>query len=226
MPQTEEFPSTPPAFQDEGYGHGISIDSMIVTPRVPILGESLPNIGTNKETESSKVPQSSSALDVLKHAVMTIEKELEDQALERRSLSTLAEERQQRIQTLESLLECERTACGNLQQDLKTANDELVQLREEKTIQNQNYSEALKKVEEIRALFQQAQEKIETLEAELIVEKTAITSVENLLKKKDEEIRMAERALRDQSAEVENLKKKCADVEALEAKVAALEKVS
>ena len=115
MSEIEDLPSTPPASQDKGYGHGISIDSMIITPRVLILGESIPNIGTNKEVKSSKVPQSSNALDALKHVVMTIEKELEDQALERRSLSTLAEERQQRVQTLESLLECERNACGNLQ---------------------------------------------------------------------------------------------------------------
>ena len=47
-----------------------------------------------------------------------------------------------------------------------------------------------------------------------------------MLKKKDEEIKMAERALRDQSAEVENLMKKCADVEALQAKIVALEKVN
>ena len=64
------------------------------------------------------------------------------------------------------------------------------------------------------------------MEAELIIEKTAITSAENLLKKKDDEIKMVELALRDLSAKVENLKKKCADVEALEAKVAALEKVN
>ena len=66
---------------------------MIVTPRVPILGESIPNIGTNKEAELSKVPQSSNALDTLKHALMIIEKKLEDEALEGRSLSTLADER-------------------------------------------------------------------------------------------------------------------------------------
>ena len=46
---------------------------------------------------------------------MNIEKELKDQALERASLSTLAEDRQQRIQMLESLLERERTACANFQ---------------------------------------------------------------------------------------------------------------
>ena len=106
------------------------------------------------------------------------------------------------------------------------ANDELVQLKQEKITQNQNYSEALKKVKETRSLFQQAQEKNEALEAKLVVEKTVVTSAKNLLKKKDEEIQMAERALRDQSTEVENLQKKCATIEALEAKIATLEKVS
>ena len=75
---------------------------------------------------------------------------------------------------LESLLERERTACANLQQNLKTANDELVQLRQEKAMHNQNYSEALEKVKELRALFQQAQEKIKELEAELVAEKAVV----------------------------------------------------
>ena len=64
----------------------------------------------------------------------------------------------------------------------------------------------MEKVKKSEALLQEAQEKLKTLEAELIVEKTAVTSTENLLKKKDEEIKMAERALRYQSAEVQNLK--------------------
>ena len=64
------------------------------------------------------------------------------------------------------------------------------------------------------------------MEVELVDEKAVVSSVENLLRKKNDEIKMAKPALRNQSAEVETLKKKCADVEALEAKVAALEKVN
>ena len=64
------------------------------------------------------------------------------------------------------------------------------------------------------------------MEAELVVEKAAVTIVENLVKKKDEEIQMAKRALRDQFVEVEKLQEKCAAMEALEAKLAALEKVN
>ena len=84
----------------------------------------------------------------------------------------------------------------------------------------------MKKVKETRSLFQQAQEKNEALEAKLVIEKTIVTSAKNLLKKKDEEIQMAKRALRDQFAEVEILQKKCAAIEALETKVAVLEKIS
>ena len=66
---------------------------MIVTPYVPILGEQVPNIRTNKEKQPSNICQSSNAMDILNHVVMSIERELEDQALERNSLSILAEER-------------------------------------------------------------------------------------------------------------------------------------
>ena len=59
MPLTADSPSTPLISQYEGYGHGVSIDSMIVTPRVPVLGEQLPNVGTstdaNPEGHQSKV---------------------------------------------------------------------------------------------------------------------------------------------------------------------------
>ena len=63
-----------------------------------------------------------------------------------------------------------------------------------------NYSEALKNLEEVRALLQQAQDKIEALEAELVVEKTVVAVAEALVKKKDVEIQVSERALRDQSS--------------------------
>ena len=106
LPAIEDLPSIPsPASQDEGYGHGVSIDFMIITPRVPILGEQLPNVGTNTDTEPPEIPQSSNALYLLRHAMMNIEKNFEDQALEHASLSTLAVDKQHRITMLESLLE-------------------------------------------------------------------------------------------------------------------------
>ena len=64
------------------------------------------------------------------------------------------------------------------------------------------------------------------MEVELIAEKVVVSSVQGLLRKKDEEMKMVERALRDQYDEVETLKKKCADVETLQAKVATPEKVN
>ena len=39
MLPTKDLPSMPPTSQDEGHGHGVSINFMIVTPRVPTLGE-------------------------------------------------------------------------------------------------------------------------------------------------------------------------------------------
>ena len=54
-----------------------------------------------------------------------IEKDFEDLTLEPASLITLAEDRLQRIQTLESLLECEMTISDELQQSLNNANEEL-----------------------------------------------------------------------------------------------------
>ena len=64
------------------------------------------------------------------------------------------------------------------------------------------------------------------MEADLVAKRAAVSTTESLLRKKNEEIRMAKKALKDQYAEVKGLKKQCADVEALKAKVAALEKVN
>ena len=99
---------------------------MIVTPCVPILGEQLPNVGTSADVEPQEILQSNNKFDLLRLAITmvvstasSIEKVLEDQALERASLTTLPEDRQQRIQTLESLLEREKVTCTELQQSLK-----------------------------------------------------------------------------------------------------------
>ena len=64
------------------------------------------------------------------------------------------------------------------------------------------------------------------MEAKLITEKAAVSSAEGLLRKTDKEMKMAKQALRDQYAKGETLKKKCVDIEALQSKVAALEKVN
>ena len=56
MPLTEDLPSMPQISPDKGYGHGVNIDIMIVTPPVPILGEQPPNVGTSVDADS-EVPQ-------------------------------------------------------------------------------------------------------------------------------------------------------------------------
>ena len=57
----------------------------------------------------------------------SIGEDLEDQRLELASMTILANDRQQRIRTLESLLECERKECTELYQKLSSANEELLQ---------------------------------------------------------------------------------------------------
>ena len=90
-------------------------------------------------------------------------------------MTTLAEDRQQRIQTLESLLECEKNNCTELQQKLNKANEELLRLRKEKDMSNQNHSEALDKVREFRVLFQQSEDKVKELDTELASIKTFVS---------------------------------------------------
>ena len=72
-------------------------------------------------------------MDVLKHAAsmvvataFSIVEDLEDQRLELASTTTLANDRQQIICTLESLLECERKNHTELHQKLNSANKELL----------------------------------------------------------------------------------------------------
>ena len=54
QPPSDEHPITPPpSSQDEGYNHGVDIEFMIVTLRVPVLVENLPDAGTS-ETGASE----------------------------------------------------------------------------------------------------------------------------------------------------------------------------
>ena len=186
---------------------------MIVTPYIPILGEQLPNVGTNMDAKPSKIPQSNNSLDLLRHSIMNIEKELEDQAWEHASLRTLAADRQQKITMLESLLEREKVINNELHQSLSKANDELLRLKKENDMHNLNYKEALKKIKEFKALYQQSEDKVKAIRAELASEQAALSMTEGLLRKKNEEIRMAKSALKDQSAEVDALKGKIAKLE-------------
>ena len=61
---------------------------------------------------------------------------------------------------------------------------------------DQNYSEALEKVKEFRILSQQEQEKAKEVEAKLASMKASVSKVEGLLRKKNEEIKLSESALK------------------------------
>ena len=191
MPHTEDLPSMPPTSQDEGYGHVVNIDSMIVTSRVPTLGDQSPNVGTSTDAEPQEILQRNNKFNLLKWAVTmmvsttsSIEKDFEDLALEHASLTTLAEDRLQRIQTLKSLLECERTTSAELQQNLNKANEELHWLINKKEMNNRSCSEVFKKVEKFKILSQQAQERVKEVEAELASMKASMSKAEGLLRKK------------------------------------------
>ena len=221
MPLTTDSSSMPLISQDEGYGHGVSIDSMIVTPYVPILGEQLPNVGTSADVNPEEDPRSK--VNLLKQVAsmvvattFSIGQDFEDQRLELTSMTTLVEHRQQRIQTLESLLECEKVNYTELQQKLNKANEDLLRLKKEKDMSNQNYSEALDKVKEFRILYQQSKQKVKKVEAELALMKTSVSQVENLLKKKDEEIQMSKSALMKQAAEINALKTKLTELKKID----------
>ena len=139
-------------------------------------------------------------------AASSIEKDFEDLTLERASLINLAEDRLQRIQILESLLEHERTTSAELQQSLNKANEELQRLTKEKEMNDWSCSEAFKKVEEFRILSYQAQEKVKEIEAELASMKATISKADGLLRKKNEEIQVLESALQKQATKVDALK--------------------
>ena len=196
---------------------------MIVTPRVPTFCEQLPNVGTNTDTEPQEIPQSNNKFNLLKWAVTmvisiasSLEKDFEDQTLDSTSLTILVEDRMQRIQTLESLLEHEKATSTELQQSLNKANEDLHLLTKAKEMNDWNYFEAFEKVKEFKILSQQAQEKIKEVEAELAFMKASVSKAEGLLRKKNEEIKVSESALKKQAAEVD----------ALKARMAKLEKVS
>ena len=131
MPPTEDLPSTPPTFQDEGYGYRVNIDYMIVTPHVLTLGEQSPNVGTNKDVEPQKIPMLQTESNQTSHindkftflkravtmmvpAASNVGKDFADLMLEHTSLNNLGDDRLQRIQTLESLLEHEKTINAQL----------------------------------------------------------------------------------------------------------------
>ena len=97
MPLTKDLLSTPLVSQDEGYVHRVSIDSMIINPRVPILGEQLPNVGTSADVNpgegyQSKISLLKQAASMVAATTFSIGQDLEDQRLELISMTTLAED--------------------------------------------------------------------------------------------------------------------------------------
>ena len=98
---------------------------------------------------------------------------------------------------------------------MNKANKEVHRLRKEKEMNDRNYSEAFEKVKKFRILFQLAQKKIKELEAELASEKASVSKAEGLLRRKNEEIKVSESALKKQATKVDALKARITELEKL-----------
>ena len=142
-----------------------------------------------------------------------IEKDFEDMALEHASLTTLAKDKLQRIQTLESLLERERTTSAELQQSLNKANEELQRLIKEKEMNDWSCLKAFKKFEEFKILSHQAQESVKEVEVELASAKATISKLEGLLRKKNVKLKVSESDLKKQAVEIDVVKAKIIELE-------------
>ena len=149
----------PPPSKDEGYGHGITLDSMIVTPRVPTLVEDSTDVGTEGEPDTPEGFAANSSMSekgafmkqsavTLIYIVDAIKKESQAYA----ETKKLAEERLEKVKSLESQLKEEKIISTQLQYSLNKANEELQRLRKEKEMNDRSCSETFKKVEEFRVL--------------------------------------------------------------------------
>ena len=126
----------PPLFEDKGYGHGITLDFMIVTSRVPTLVEDSTDAGTEGEPETPKeTPEgfvaNSSTCEIvafMKQSVVTliyIVNAIEKESQEHAEMKKLAEERLEKIKSLEYQLKEEKIISIQLQRDLTKANEQL-----------------------------------------------------------------------------------------------------
>ena len=234
---TEQMVTTqttpPPPFEDEGYSHGVTLDSMIMTPRVPTLVEEPINVGIEDEIETpeetlKEFASSSSTLEktsFMKQAGMTliyVANALEKESESQEKMKKLAEERLGKIQSLESQLKEEKTIGAQLKHNLNKANKELQQLRKEKEMNDLICSEAFKKFEEFIVMHNKSQERVVALEKEIGQLTAAMVDMDMEKHTLSEQIKEKEQKL--QSSE-DVVFKQAAELEALKAKISALEKV-
>ena len=125
----------------------------------------------------------------------------------------LTKERLDKIQSLESHLEKDKTTRAQLEDSLGKANEEVRQLKEEKELNNCNCSEVLQKFEELKVLHDKSLEKIAALEEE----KSQLTAVmvgmdmekhslSKLVKEKEEQLSSFDSTVAKQVAELDALK--------------------
>ena len=107
-------------------------------------------------------------------------------------------------------MEKEKTIKAQLEDNLNKANEELQQLKEEKELNNRNYSEALNKVEEFKMLHDKSQERVAALEEEKSQLTTAMVTMDTekhslleLVKEKEQQFYNSEETVAKQALKVE-----------------------
>ena len=137
-------------------------------------------------------------------------------------MKKLVEERLEKIKSLESQLKEKQIISTQLQQYLSKANEELQRLRKEKEMNDRSYSEAFKKFEEFRVLCNKSQERVDTLEREIAKLTFALVDIDLAKHNMSEQVKEKEQKLQSSK---EMVAKQAAELDALKAKIVAMEKV-
>ena len=129
-------------------------------------------------------------------------------------LFNLAKSRLQSIHLLESLLDREKTVNRQLENDLERAKAGLQLLIEQRETNEIFCTEAVQEVLRYTGLLEESKNKIKAMETELASSKVALSTMEELVRKRNEELKAAENAMRRQAAEMDALQAKVATLEA------------
>ena len=117
----------------------------------------------------------------------------------------LAKSRLQSIHLLESLLDREKTVNRQLENDLERAKAELHLLIEQRETNEIFCTEAVQEVLRYTGLLEESKNKIKAMETELASSKVALSTMEELVRKRNEELKAAENTMRRQAAEMDAL---------------------
>ena len=206
---------------------------MIVAFRVPTMVENSTDVGIEGEPETSEeTPEgfaanssTSEKVAFMKQSAVTliyVADAIWKESQAHVEMKKLAKDRFEKIKSLESQLTEEKIISTQLQHGLNKSNEELQLLRKEKELNEQNYSEAIQKVEEFKVLYNKSQKRVNTLEEEIARLTSALVDI--YMEKHNMSEQVVEKEQKLQNSE-EMIAKQAAELDALKAKIAALEKV-